>query len=341
MRHILQRIHRRGFVAGLFGGAATAGLAARAAAQTPDPAPCQLGAAPHAKGPLVWQDMDQIEIDAAYDQRFYAPMGFQISKREVSESDAVRARLGEPLRLAYGPTEIEKLDVYRARQPNAPIFMFFHGGQWLGGQARNNAYPAEMFVNAGANFIAVDFNNVKEAGGDLRVMATQVRRSIAWVYKNSASFGGDASRLYIGGRSSGAHLTGVALVTDWEKEFGLPADIIKGGICSSGMFDLKAVRISKRSANIKFTDEMEEAMSSQRHLHLLRAPVVVLHGTNETPEFQRQSRDFAAACKAAGKDVQLIVAQNFNHFEMGESFANPYGPNGRAALALMRLPILA
>jgi len=337
MRHILQNLHRRGFLAGLFAGAASSALAA----QTPDPVPCQLGPAPHPKGPLVWMDMDQIDIDAAYDQRFYAPMGFQISKREASQSAAVRARLGEPLRLAYGPSEIEKLDVYKAKKPDAPIFMFFHGGQWLGGLAKNNAYPAELFVNAGANFIAIDFNNVKEAGGDLRVMAAQVRRSIAWVYKNAASFGGDASRLYIGGRSSGAHLTGVALVTDWEKEFGLPADIIKGGICSSGMFDLKSVRISKRSANIKFTDEMEEEMSAQRHLHLLRAPVVLTHGTNETPEFQRQTRDFAAACKAAGKQVELIVAQNFNHFEMGESFANPYGPNGRAALALMKLPILA
>ena len=61
------------------------------------------------------------------------------------------------------------------------------------------------------------------------------------------------------------------------------------------VFDLKAVRISKRSAFIRFTDEMEEAMSSQRHLDLLCAPVVVLYGTNETPEFQRQSRGFAAA----------------------------------------------
>jgi arylformamidase len=340
MKSMLANIHRRSFVSGLFGGVAAAGLASAARAQTSDPVPCHLGPPPHEKGPRVWMDMDQIDIDAAYDQRFYAPMGYQITKRIASVSDAVRARLGEPLRLSYGPSEIEKLDVYRARKPNAPIFIFIHGGSWLDGTARNHGYPAEMFVNAGANFIAIDFIQIKEAGGDLRVMAGQVRSAIAWVYKNAASFGADASRLYIGGRSSGAHLTGVALVTDWAKDYGVPADIVKGGVCSSGMYDLKPVRISKRSSFIEFTDEMEDAMSSQRHLDQLRAPVVVTYGTNETPEFQRQNRDFAAAVKAAGKSVELIEAPNYNHFEMGESFGNPYGPSGRAALSLMKLPIL-
>ena len=71
----------------------------------------------------------------------------------------------------------------------------------------------------------------------------------------------------------------------------------------SGMYDLKPVRLSKRSSYVKFTDEMEQAMSSQRHLDKLRAPMIVTYGTNETPEFQRQNRDFAAAVKAAGKPV--------------------------------------
>jgi arylformamidase len=341
MKAMPGKMHRRSFVAGVVGGAAAAGLATAARAKTPDPIPCQLGPAQHAKGPLVWQNMDQIELDAAYDQRFYAPMGFQISKRVAALSDAVRARIGEPQRLAYGPSEIEKLDLYHARKPNAPIFVFIHGGSWLGGTAHAHGYPAEMFVNAGANYIAIDFIQIKAAGGDLRVMAKQVRSAIAWVYKNAASLGGDPNRLYIGGRSSGAHLTGVALVTDWAKEFGVPADIVKGGVCSSGMYDLKPVRLSKRGDFIKFTDEMEEAMSSQRHLNQLRAPVYVTYGTNETPEFQRQNRDFAAAAQAAGKDITLIEAPHYNHFEMGESFGNPYGPSGRAALTLMKLPILA
>jgi len=184
--------------------------------------------------------------------------------------------------------------------------------------------------------VALDFTGVREAGGDLRVMADQVRRGIAWVHKNAASFGGDAGRLYIGGHSSGGHLCGVALITDW-KAFGLPADAVKGGLCMSGMYDMKAVRLSRRSSYVKFTDDMEDAMSSQRHLDRLITPIVVTYGSNETPEFQRQSRDFAAAVKAAGKPVELIEAADFNHFEAAETLGHPYAPNGRAALALMKL----
>jgi arylformamidase len=298
---------------------------------------CRIGPPEHAKGPPVWLDMDQIELDAAYDQSIYAPLGGQIRARFASTSEQVRERLGAPRRLAYGPSEVEKLDVYRTTRSKAPIFVYFHGGAWLRGSAKDHGFPAEMFVRAGAHFVVPDFIPINAADGDLRVMAEQVRRAIAWTYVNAATFDGDAERLYIGGHSSGGHLCGVALVTDWKKDFNLPETVVKGGLCESGMYDLKAVRLSARSKYVKFTDDIEEAMSPQRHLDLLRAPVVVTYGTNETPEFQRQSRDFAAAVKTAGKPVELIVAENFNHFETEESLGNPYGPNGRAALALMKL----
>jgi arylformamidase len=100
---------------------------------------------------------------------------------------------------------------------------------------------------------------------------------------------------------------------------------------------MKPVRLSRRGAYVKFTDGVEDAMSSQRHLDRLRAPVVVTVGSDETPEFVRQSRDFVAAVRAAGKRAELIVAPNYNHYEMGETLGNPYGPNGRAALRMMNL----
>ena len=317
-------------------GAAAVLAAAPARAHTTAPT-CPIGPPPHAGGPRVWMDLDQVELDAAYDQSFYAPLRSEITQRLATNSELARARLGTPRRQAYGATAAEKLDIYRTSRPNAPIFVFIHGGAWLGGAAKNYAYAAEMFVKAGAHFVALDFIAIEPAGGDLRMMADQIRRAVAWVYKNAADFDGDANRLYVGGHSSGGHLCGVTLVTDWQTEFGLPPDIIKGGLCMSGMYDMKAVRLSKRRFYVKFTDEIEQAMSSQRHLDLLRAPVIVTYGTHETPEFQRQSRDFAAAVHAARKPAELIEAANYNHFEMMESLGNPYGPNGRAALALMGL----
>ena len=80
-----------------------------------------------------------------------------------------------------------------------------------------------------------------------------------------------------------------------------------------------------------------DALSSQHHLDKLTAPVIVAHGTNETPEFQRQNREFAAAVKAAGKPVTFIVMQGYNHFEVAESLGNPYGPLGRAVMEQMKL----
>ncbi|HKW36830.1 MAG TPA: alpha/beta hydrolase [Burkholderiales bacterium] len=293
--------------------------------------------APRAKGPRVWLDMDQAELDNAYDQSVYAPNQRQITGRYVTNSAAVRARLGAPRRFAYGAAPVEGLDVYATRRPNAPINVFIHGGAWRVGSASAYAFPAELFVNAGAHFVVLDFAPVTELGGNLSAMAAQVRSAIAWVHRNAKSFGGDPDRLYISGHSSGAHLAGVALITDWKKDFGLPADIVKGALCCSGMFDLKPVRLSARGNYVKFTDEMEDAMSAQRHLDRLDTPLVLAHGTFETPEFQRQSRDFAAAVKAAGKPVQLLVAQGYNHFEIIETLASPYGLLGRAALEQMKL----
>jgi arylformamidase len=178
---------------------------------------------------------------------------------------------------------------------------------------------------------------VVEANGNLMPMAEQVRRAVAWVYRNAPSFGGDPNRIYVSGHSSGGHLAGVVLVTDWKKDFNLPADTVKGGLCCSGMFDLKPVCLSARSAYVKFTDEVEQALSPQRHLDRLSAPVVLAYGTLETPEFQRQSRDFAAVVKAVGKPVQLLVGEGYNHFEIPETLASPYGLLGRAVLAQMNL----
>jgi arylformamidase len=295
-----------------------------------------MNVAAKAKGPLVWLHMDQQQLDDAYDQTVYAPNRDQLAKRRLANSAAVRARLGDPERFAYGPTPIEGLDIYRSKKQNAPVGIFIHGGAWRNGVASEYAYLAEPFVHAGAHFVVLDFTNVDDAGGSLFPMVEQVRRAVGWVYRNADKFGGDRNRLHLISHSSGSHLAGCVVTHDWAKE-SLPRDILKGATLSSGMYDLKPVRLSKRSKYVNFTDEMENALSAMRHLDKLDTPLVLTYGTYETPEFQRQTRDFAAAVKAAGKPVELLVGEGYNHFEMLETLANPYGLIGRAVLGQMRL----
>jgi arylformamidase len=306
--------------------------AAGAAAVAGNAAPAQQ----RAKGPRVWLDMDQQELDDAYDQIVYAPNRDQVGKRRVFNSERARAVIGAPERVAYGPTEIEQLDIYRSRRPNAPVNVFVHGGAWRANRAADYAFLAEPFVTAGAHYVILDFTNVDDAGGSLFPMVEQVRRAVGWVYKNAKSFGGDPSRLYLSSHSSGSHIGGCVVTHDWRKH-DLPADILKGATLSSGMYDLEPVRLSKRSKYVKFTDEMAEALSAMRHLDKLNTPLILAHGSYETPEFQRQTRDFHAAVKAAGKPAELLVGEGYNHFEMLETLANPYGLLGRAALGQMGL----
>jgi arylformamidase len=328
-KHSSDRLSRRALIAGAAG---TVALAAEpASAQR-----CPAVPPSRAKGPLVWLDMDQHELDESYDQSVYAFNQQHITDRRSERNEVVLKLLGKPDRVAYGAAEIEKVDIYKTRRANAPVMIYVHGGAWRNGRSAQNAYLAEPFVKAGAHFINVEFNNVGETDGDIGVMVDQCRRAVAWVYRNAASFGGDPNALYLSGHSSGGHLAGCVVITEWEKQ-GLPRDLLKGALLGSGMYDLKPARLSARSRYVKFTDAMEEALSAQRHLDRIHTPLVLVHGTLETPDFQRQTRDFDAALRAVGKPVTLIVAKGHNHFELGESLGNPYGVMGRAAFEMMKL----
>ena len=173
--------------------------------------------------------------------------------------------------------------------------------------------------------------------GRMLTLAEKVLKGVACVYRNAKKLNIDPNQIYVSGFSSGGHLCGVVITTNWA-ERGLPSDFIKGAVCGSGMYDLYPVSLSARNLYVNFQlDDTIYKLSPVNHIRNINFPVVLAHGTKETPEFQRQTDDFAAALQAAGKEVKLIVAPGYNHFEHNESFGNPYGPLGRASLELMGL----
>lgn len=208
----------------------------------------------------VFLDYTQKELDDAYDQSVWAKNAQAVIKRYGTASEAIRAKYKFETK-AYGDGEDNTLDIFAPVKPapaaGAPTQLFIHGGAWRGGRKEFYSFPAPTFVENGAIYIAIGFSSIPKVR--LPDMAHQVRSAIAWTYKNAKSFGGDPERLFISGHSSGGHLCGVALVTDWSR-YGVSATAVKGGLSVSGMYELTPVMLSARSSYVKITEDEKAAL---------------------------------------------------------------------------------
>jgi arylformamidase len=170
-------------------------------------AAASLGVPALAQGAKVFLDYTQDELDRAYDQTVWAPNQDELIQLYATRSEATRQRLKFKPAVAYGPSEDEVLDIFPCDKEAAPIHVFVHGGAWRGGSKDLYSFPADTFVPAGATYVALNFANIPKVR--LPEMADQIRRAIAWLYANAATFGGDRERIFISGHSSGGHLAAV------------------------------------------------------------------------------------------------------------------------------------
>lgn len=258
----------------------------------------------------VFRDYDQKALDDQYEQRVWVPHADEIIQRYSRKSDEVRARLGEPRTEKYGPSAPETLDIYGAGRK---AFVFVHGGAWKRQSSREQAFPAEPIIAAGAAYVALNFANLPTV--TLPEMAAQVRRGIEWVRKNLSD------HVVLCGHSSGAHLAACALTR---------LDSPKNALLVSGVYDLLPVRLSARNEYVRLDEPLEHEYSPIRYADRIRCPVTVAWGEKEAAEFYRQSREFAEKLGAP-----TILGKNLNHFEIIETLADPASPLGRAALNML------
>ena len=70
----------------------------------------------------------------------------------------------------------------------------------------------------------------------------------------------------------------------------LRAEAGGGRVSVMGIYnDMTPVRLSFRRTYVNFNNSMTDAMSAQRHIDKLHAPITVTYGALETPDFQRES----------------------------------------------------
>lgn len=281
----------------------------------------------------VFLNYDQQALDDAYDQAKWAPNAKDVIARYSTDSAAVRKKY-PPKTERFGPTEVETLDIFAPQgAKDLPVMVFVHGGAWRILTKDDASAPAPTFVENGCIYVALNFATIPAVR--LPDMAQQCRAALVWLSKNIARFGGDPNRIFISGHSSGGHLCGVLATTDWTKHGG-PTNLLKGSIAMSGMYDLYPVMLSQRSSYVKLSPEEVGALSPMRHLSQVTFPVIVVYGDKETPEFQRQSRDFSTALAGMGRLSSTLVLSGKNHFEVPEELNTAGTDLSKAVLKLMK-----
>ena len=260
----------------------------------------------------VFRDYDQAGLDKQYEQRTFAPNADEVIRRYGSLSDKIRVWIGEPETLAYGPTDVEALDLYGKSRER--IVAFVHGGAWTHMGKRPSAFAARTFLDAGAGYAALGFGLLPSIA--LPEMVGQVCRALEFLREKL-----QPKRFVLVGHSSGAHLSACALTR---------VSFIDAGLLVSGVYDLEPVRLSSRNSYVRLDEKLEQDYSPIRHAERIACPVTVACGENEGPEFFRQSKEFAEKLS-----LPLLVGKRLNHFEMVETLADRRSVLARKALELL------
>ena len=235
----------------------------------------------------IYLDYDQVELDRAYTQSAWAPNAEEIIRWYGTKSADVRGRLKHQANIAYGETPAEVLDFFPTDRAKAPICVFVHGGAWTLLTKDKSAFAAEVFVEAGVHFVAINFAVVPQVR--LPEMVAQVRRATAFVHRHADSFGADPRGLFMLGHSSGAHLVAAAL--------GMGGGaIVRGALCASGSYDLEPVRLSHRGSYLKLAADEVEALSPSRHVHNLATALKIAYGERGEPRISAASEEL---CRSA------------------------------------------
>jgi arylformamidase len=293
--------------------------------------------ADHAAAAPVFAGLSQEDLDRAYDQDVWAPNAREVQGRFIASSAQV-ARTTPPLSRRYGPGDKQFVDIFAppgAR--NAAVFVLIHGGAWR--LAMREAYygPAPAILAAGGVLAVVGFQCLPTV--TLPQMADQIRHALVWIGARIGEFGGDSQSLHLIGHSSGGHLAGVMLTTDWVGR-GLPTPALRSATLISGLYDLYPAVLSSRGQYMHLDSEEVVALSPMRHLDRFAGSAVVAWGSKESPEFQRQSRVLAEALQGMGRLDDEMAIDGRNHYEVFEALSDPCSSLTLAMLARAGLGVV-
>jgi arylformamidase len=278
-------------------------------------------------------------LSPAERERQYSPSSCVAAIETFLDAYVARSRDAETRfrcqkNLLWGEQADETFDYFPAASAGAPLLVFIHGGYWQEHSKDESLFAAPDCLANGIAFAAIDYTLAPRA--TLGAIVQQCRRAIASLHRQAATLGFDARRIYVAGSSAGAHLAAMLLVAGSRAGYGLADDVVAGSVLLSGIYDIEPLTGTYIDAALHLTAEDAATLSPLR-LKLGRAvKTIVAWGENETDEFKRQSRAFAAALVRSGFPVSAFEVAGANHFDIVFGLADRDSVLGKATIEMIR-----
>jgi len=229
--------------------------------------------------------------------------------------------------ISYGPAgPRNQLDIWRRpdlpADGRAPVILQVHGGGWVIGNKQQQAMPLLAHL-AERGWIGVSINYRLSPRATWPDHIIDVKRALAWVKANIASYGGDPDFVAITGGSAGGHLSSLAALSANEAEFqpgfeeadtSVVAAVPFYGVYDwvnrdgTGRADMEPVlaRLVLKSKLSEARDVWEFA-STMTWVRPDAPPFMVIHGSNDTLVPVEQARSFVSMLRAESKKPVVYV----------------------------------
>jgi arylformamidase len=270
----------------------------------------------------VYKQYDQDQLNAQYNNRAMVPDFAEYVQQWQQQSEALRQDADVVKDLRYGEHERECLDIFPARQPDAPVQVFFHGGYWQAMQKDVFHFLAKSFLQDGVTMVFVNYPLAPQATMDDIVSAC--RRAIVWLHRHIQHYHGNPGQLHVSGHSAGGHIVAMLLATEWPTlDRNIPGDVIKGGCAISGLFTLIPIQRCYLNAALGMDEAVARRNSPQYLSPTCSAPLIVSVGELESDEYHAQSSDFAANWTQHGTPITELTIPAANHFSILDHVYQP------------------
>lgn len=149
---------------------------------------------------------------------------------------ATAQRLTPDIRYVENGHKRHVLDIYipeDAAGKSLPVMFWIHGGGWQAGDKSDVALKPKALTERGFVFVSTNYRLLPEV--EMDKLIGDVARSVGWVHRNIARYGGDPTRIFVGGHSAGAQLAALICIDGrYLKKEGMSLDVLKGCVPVDG-----------------------------------------------------------------------------------------------------------